>query len=207
MKHCLIITAYKDLSQIKALVRNIPQNWGCFIHIDKKSSISKDDLENIDSRIVVLKRYNIFWGSVNHLLAFLDLLNMAITSETEYDYFHLITGQDYFAMNPAEFDKLIEMGKSYIEVHSCPRPGWWGGGYDILKYRSLATDHEVQRRKTWKLVEIMYYNLQKVFHLQRALPSYPLFCGSVYCSLYKDDVLILRDSQISKDLLSRIKKK
>ncbi|MCQ2089718.1 MAG: beta-1,6-N-acetylglucosaminyltransferase [Fibrobacter sp.] len=202
MQHCLIITAYKDINQINKLIQSTPNEWGIFVHIDKKSNIRKSD---IDPRAIVQKQFSIYWGSINHLVAFLNLISIALNSEIKYDYFHLITGQDFFATKPQEFDQQIELGKSYVETHACPRPGWWGEGYDILEYRSLATKHEVQRTKFWKIIEKFYYNIQKIFHLQKKLPTYPIFCGSVYCSLYRDAAKVLIEDDIAKDLLTRLK--
>lgn len=202
MKHCLIITAYKDIEQINKLISHTPDEWGIFVHIDKKSNISESC---INSRVVVLKKYPIYWGSINHLKAFLDLMHLALNSQIKYDYFHLITGQDFFATSPLKFDQQIEYGKSYIETIPCPRPGWWGGGYDILKYRSLATRHEVQRSKFWKIIEKTYYFIQKVFHIQKKIPPYPIFCGSVYCSLFRDAAQTLLVNKIAVDLLKRLK--
>lgn len=59
MKHCVLITAYKDAPQINRLISRIPEDWGIFIHLDKKSEI-KDGY--IDSRAIGVKRRNIYIG-------------------------------------------------------------------------------------------------------------------------------------------------
>ena len=49
MKHCVLITAYKDAPQINRLISRIPEDWGIFIHLYKKSEIKDGD---IDSRAI-----------------------------------------------------------------------------------------------------------------------------------------------------------
>lgn len=52
MRHCIIMTAYKNVNQINHLISLIPEEWGLFIHIDKKSDINVND---IDNRAYVIK--------------------------------------------------------------------------------------------------------------------------------------------------------
>lgn len=124
MKHCLIMTAYKDVGQINRIVKHTPSSWGVYIHIDKKSSIP---VSEINPRAIVLKKNKIYWGSIRHLETFLELLDMAKNAPEEYDYFHLITGQDFYSCSPKKFDNIINAGDIYMEVHPCPRANWWGG--------------------------------------------------------------------------------
>lgn len=45
MNHCLIITAYKDIENLNRLIHYAPEEWGIYIHLDKKSSIRKEEID------------------------------------------------------------------------------------------------------------------------------------------------------------------
>ena len=55
MKHCIIMTAYKDVAMINRIIARCPDNWGIYIHLDRKSDIDESE---IDSRAKVFKKYN-----------------------------------------------------------------------------------------------------------------------------------------------------
>ena len=55
-----------------------------------------------------MKRRNIYWGSFAHVEAFLDMMRMAAEDSRGFDYFHLITGQDYPACDLKKADERIE---------------------------------------------------------------------------------------------------
>lgn len=202
MKHCIIMTAYKDLSMINRIISYIPNTWGIYVHLDKKSAINSKD---VNPKAHVQKVNKVYWGGVEHLHSFLLLLEMAYTDGNNYDYFHLTTGQDFFSSSPENFDEILgNEEKSYFEVHPCPREGWWGGGFDIIKYRTLASFCDINKNKANKIVDISINYIQRILHLARPLPPYPLFCGSVYGSLHRTAVYEILYGETSKDLLTRL---
>ena len=135
----------------------MPEGWGAYVHIDAKSSIETKD---IHPRAIAFKKYKIYWGAIEHLQAFLFLMNAAVDSGKDYDYYHLISGEDYWAMNPYDFDKQLQEGHSYIEVHPMPRSGWHHGGYDIIRYRTLASQGDI--RKGLLSIKNKFYKLNIV---------------------------------------------
>lgn len=36
MRHCIIMTAYKDIDMINEIISYLPDDWGCYVHLDKK---------------------------------------------------------------------------------------------------------------------------------------------------------------------------
>lgn len=195
------MSAYKDVEMINQIIDRTPVNWGIYIHIDKKSSISDKD---ITPRANVYKVKSIYWGGKEHLEAILLLLNKALQHNQNYDYYHIITGQDFYSTPIEEFDHILGNEQSiYIEHFTLPRKNWWNGGYDILKYRTLASICDIRRPIPRKLNHILYV-IQKKFKLTRKLPKYPLYGGSIYCSLTQEAVVEVLYSPIAKDLQSRI---
>lgn len=199
MTHCIIMTAYKDDELINTFLSKVPRDWGVYIHIDRKSKLQPSDIRHANAFIE--KKYKIYWGGQEHLLAFLDLL--ANAHKKHFDYYHLVTGQDYFASSPENFDDVVgDIGNNYIEIHPLPRPGWWNGGYEILQYKTFTSYFNIKKGVKHKIHQL-FWDLQKLLHIKHSLPSYPLYCGSVYCSLTDAAVDFSLNSDVSLDLINR----
>lgn len=139
MKHCVLITAYKDAKQINRLIGRIPQEWGIFIHIDKKSPISCKD---ISDRAIKIGRRPIYWGSFVHVEVFLDMMEMAMADKRHFDYFHLITGQDYPAIDLRKADTLIEPRRRYTYTTSLSREVVGQAGTGATSFTNTSRSHD-----------------------------------------------------------------
>ena len=200
MKHCILMTVYKDLDQINRIIDVAPANFDFFVHIDKKSKLK---IKDISKRAKVYSEYRIFWGAVEHLKAFLFLMDKALKSNKKYDFYHLITGQDFYACPFKDFDSLLEEGKNYMEIIKLPRKGWWNGGFHIIKYKTLASKFDLRKRK-YKAFDRLYYLYQRILRKEQSIPNYQMCCGSVYCSISGGAISYILNSDISKNLLSRL---
>ncbi len=194
------MTAYKDICQINRIIDSAPENFDFYVHVDKKSNLKTED---ISSRAHIFSEYRIYWGAVEHLKAFLFLMEKAYTSGKQYDFYHLITGQDFYACPFDKFDNLLEFGKNYIETWRFPRKNWWHDGYGIIKYKTLASKVDL-RKKRYKLANMAYYWWQRLTKTYHSIPNYPMAGGSVYCTISGGAVNYILYSEISKDLLKRL---
>ncbi|WNW29144.1 beta-1,6-N-acetylglucosaminyltransferase [Lactobacillus johnsonii] len=88
----ILITAYKDKIQLQRLINFFSDDNIVLIHIDKKSDIKINDLKK-NPNVKIIKKYDIRWGGLNHLLAILDLLKLSLTFKN-INYIHIISGQD-----------------------------------------------------------------------------------------------------------------
>lgn len=197
------MTVYKDPTQINRFIKQIPENWGIYIHIDKKSNIDKND---INSKAITCKLKKINWGAREHIEAFLTIMNKAY-NDNKYDYYHLVTGQDYICKPITEIETILgKEQKNYIEFFKIPHKTWtfWNQGYDIVQYRTLASFINIKSGRNWninKKIEL----LQSKLRLKRALPKYDLYGGSVYCTLHKSAIQYILNSKITEDLFKRLK--
>lgn len=199
MNHCVVMTAYKDVEQINRFINLAPKNFDFYVHLDKKSTIDKSALS---ARAKVFSVYNIFWG-VEHLKAFLFLLKEAYSSGKEYDFFHLCTGQDFFACPLSSFDSKFREDTCYLDFYMLPKKNWWHGGFYILKYKTLASFCDV-RKPMNRIANFGFYLYQWIFIKQRPLPMYKMACGAVYCSLPKGAVEEYLFGDVAQDLLERL---
>ena len=95
------MTAYKDVDAINRFINVTPNDWEIFIHIDKKSKLK---IERISERAHVYKLKNIYWGAWEHLYVVLELMRRALDLNGQCIYFHIVTGQDFYAMPPKEIE-------------------------------------------------------------------------------------------------------
>lgn len=203
MKHCLLITAYKNVDIINNLIDSVPAEWGIYIHLDKKSKIKISDINN---RAHVFKTYSVKWGSRAHIKAILLLMKQVYKNDFVYDYYHLITGQDFICCPLNKVDETLGFdGFTYMEYFSIPNPNWTGphGGYDIIQYYTLAPFVNFKNPK-WRLLNIKFEKLQGILHLKKRLPKYPLYGGSTYGSFHKSAISELLSNPITKKLYRKL---
>lgn len=195
------MTAYKEPKMINKIINSAPDNYDFYVHLDKKCCI---EISEIDSRAHTYKIYKIYWGGIEHLKAFLFLLKEAHLARKKYDFYHLVTGQDFYAIPFNKVDSLLKADTPYIDCFKLPLKNWWHGGLHILQYRTLSSFFDV--RNTYvKCIEKTFEFLQRILHIRRCLPNYSLWGGSVYCSLPNGAVEYCLNSIIAKDLMKRLK--
>lgn len=199
MKHSIIMTAYKEFELINRFIEHTPKDWNIYIHLDKKV---KDKKKCINKRAKVISTYPIKWGSISHLCAILDLLRIACRKADEETYFHIVTGQDYYVTLPERFDNLMENGKIYMDMIS--DTNWYDGGKSIYRYRTLVNLLDL-RKPFFRKINRTYMKLQDYLGLCKSLPEYPIYGGSVYCSLPYDAVQYVLKSDMAEHLLNNLK--
>lgn len=98
-KHAYLIISHHNFEQLMFLLSSIDYDDNdIFIMIDRKSNISKSQLDSIKnsvikSKIFFTKRISIYWGDYSLISAELELIQLAINTES-YDYFHILSGDD-----------------------------------------------------------------------------------------------------------------
>lgn len=198
MKHCVIMTVYTDVTQVNRFISTLPEDWDIYIHLDKKSEIA---IKDINPKAYVIKRYNIYWGSFKHVSAFMHLLDIACQKD-RYDYYHLITGQDFWAKSHYDIMRNLNGDNIYVDIVSDPT--WYNGGYDIYAYDTLSRFCDI-RIPLYRRLNKVYKTLQDYLGLKRKKPKYAIYGGSVYCSLTNEAVKECLDSPIADDLLHKLK--
>lgn len=102
MNIAFLISAYKDPAQLKRLI-NALQGDGShfFIHVDKKVDISSflqicpEFHADNQSLTYLEKRFPVYWGGFSQVQYQFAMLDAAIKSNTTFDRFVIITGQDF----------------------------------------------------------------------------------------------------------------
>ncbi len=205
MKHCVIMTAYKDVDAVNRFILSTPVDWEIYIHVDKKSDIDN----KINSRARIFKLKKIYWGAWEHIYVILYMIEIA-RKESDPDYFHIVSGQDYYAMPPYRIDEKTSVieGLNYISVFPIPYAPWekpWDWGYAICRYTTFASFGDV-RFGIMRLLNGLLLKIQKnIPFLCRKLPSYKLYGSSVYCSLHRDFINYLCTDSESQKFIKGLK--
>ncbi len=107
MNQAILITAYKDICQLKRLINKM-QDFFIYVHIDKKAKGLYSDLRKEykkNDRVKIVSKYSISWGSYNHLRAVVYLMNL-VEHNSGVKYIHVVSGQDYPVVNTDTFAKF-----------------------------------------------------------------------------------------------------
>ena len=134
MKHAFLILAHNNWWQLEELIKLIDsENHDIYIHVDKKAK-NFDAQKFIDistvSNVKLYQQYKVYWGGYSMVEAELFLLDKAHLNN--YDYYHIISGEDLPLKNNKQFD-------SFFETHN---------GLEFIDFdnEKLETDPEISRR-------------------------------------------------------------
>ncbi len=108
----ILIYAHKDKSQIQRLVNTLKnEQIDIYVHADKKF-----DIDNFENAFLIKNRYDIKWGDYSIINSIISSLE-EIRKNKKYDYYILLSGQDYPIVSPDEIIKFLNnnSGKEFIE--------------------------------------------------------------------------------------------
>ncbi|MDO4737944.1 MAG: beta-1,6-N-acetylglucosaminyltransferase [Bacteroidales bacterium] len=197
MKHAIMIMAHKNAVQLKRLAAFFVKNCDVFIHIDQKSLITKEEISDIQSLPQVkrvLQTHSVHWGGTSVLDCEMNLLKVAY-EESDADYFHLISGQDYPVRPLSYFLDFFEKnsGKVFIQYTHLPHPRWENNTFSRFQYYypyDYASEKAHPRHWVWEQVKA-----QQEKGIKRPIPDEfdHLYGGSQWFSITREATQILLD--------------
>lgn len=197
LTHAIIIMAHQNYSQLRHLVEYFSRGCYVFIHIDRKSDISQEqiaDLKSMDNVTDVYQKYTIHWGGFSMLKCEMFLLKRAI-NKCNANYIHLISGEDYPIKPLDTFLSTFEqaMGINFLSYIHLPHPKWQNNTYERFEYY-YPFDFFHDRTKSRQAAE-KWRDFQKKWHIRRSIPHYfdHLYGGSQWFSITRDAATLLLD--------------
>ncbi|MBD5466272.1 MAG: beta-1,6-N-acetylglucosaminyltransferase [Lachnospiraceae bacterium] len=185
MKQAFLITAYKDFASLYELASYLSENNRVFIHVDTKSrDIKEKEIEKLNHLpdCMAISIFNIAWGSINHVNAFLELLAWAL-EEKDVSYFHCITGEDYPVISTEEMEERFLLdNRIYMD---CFAPEELSEAVKIrYRYYNLFPNQNVKNPVLWQLQNFTV-KLQKLFFIKRkGIGEFrDIYKGLVYVSM------------------------
>lgn len=187
----ILITAYKNYDHLKELVNFFDGRFSIYIHVDKKSTIHSNQLEDLSANsqvAYVSQKYTINWGGINHLKAILELTETAF-ADPRNTHFHLITGHDYPIVSLDHFCDFMETHREndFMEYFTLPHSAWPEGGMDRLSRYNIYD--LIDGRTGFNEILIKRFSkLQKAIGFKRSFAKNfpPLYGGSTYWSLKRE---------------------
>jgi hypothetical protein len=107
-RQAVALLVHRDVSQVNALIELLRTSFDIYVHIDKKSDISPDEVSTRNA----WKEYNVYWGGYNMVEATVFLYKQILASGIPYTHTILLSG-----------DALPVKSNQYISEYLTERPG------------------------------------------------------------------------------------
>ena len=134
MKIAILILLHEYSEQQRKLVNYLSTYFDIYIHIDKKTAISVDSF--LGDNIFVFKKYKVYWGSYNQILATLFLFETA--NRRQYDRYLFISGADIPLKTGKEINNFfMHDNKEYFA--SFDLPACWYDRIDFYQPNTLSS--------------------------------------------------------------------
>ncbi len=193
MKHSILILGHKDPHYLSSLTDYFDEDFLIYIHLDKKSKISKHEIIKLAQKknvAFISKKYKTNWGGCNILKAELYLMKRALKDNPD-GYIHLISGQDVPTKSLTHFKRFFNknVGKEFLEYEPFPRKEWEGGSFARFQYYRPYDLFNCRTKKGEKICnKIIRFQIKH--NLIRKIPQQfnVLYGGSAWFSLSADCV-------------------
>lgn len=183
----LVITAYQNKAALKRNLELFSKKFQCFVHIDKKSPINTPEFLrelNAMENVTAISRYKINWGSYLHMMAILDLLQMAL-KKPEISRIHIISGEDFPVKSYEEFQQFFQVEhpkENFIELTDIRNMPVMQRRY--TKFHFL---HIFNRKSKNKLIIFTDKVIRQIqYHLPFERKTHFDYKGLVWCSLTRE---------------------
>lgn len=123
MRIAYLILAHNNPNHLQRLITALSSpSSACFIHIDNKSNMGIFSGIHGDNVYFSEKRIPVYWGDFSQVTAILSLLKTALSQQTKFDYFVLISGTDFPLKSAAEIKHFFERnsGTEFINIAQMP---------------------------------------------------------------------------------------
>jgi hypothetical protein len=212
MQQAILITAYKNYDHLEEIIKFFDANFELFIHIDKKSHITEDELNQLKKYScvkLISQKYKVNWGSFNHLKSILYLTEQALKNPQNF-FFHMISGHDFPIKKLTQFGTYFDKNREseFINYFDVPKLGWANnGGLARLEYFNLYDVLDAKIPKQNGLIRRIIA-IQKRWNFKRPIGSNMpgIYGGSTWWSLSRSCVeYVLKYTKKNKFVLNRFK--
>lgn len=191
MRHAFLIQVHKDFNQIKNLVDDIclVKQCSAYVHVDRKANTLYEQLlENYHDHkqvTIISDREKVYWSDFSQVKATLNLLKAAI--KNSYDYYSLISGQDYMIKPLAQFNSFLQKNQGLEFIEARARNNTW---------RVKLTHQHTRKPKFRKYRYFRYYALLNSILRYRAkkhVNQYEFYFGSSWFTITQNAVTYILD--------------
>jgi hypothetical protein len=187
MRIAYLILAHNNPKHLQRLITALSSNSSaCFIHIDCKSDLEIFSGIHGDNVYFAEKRTSVYWGDFSQVTAILFLLKMALSQQTKFDYFVLISGTDFPLKSAAGIENFFERnsGTEFINMVQMPCEAMGKPISRLTTYRVRPSNSKFIRmiRKGLAKLDIMPKQRNYESYLRNLTP----YGGSTWWSLSRE---------------------
>ncbi len=200
MKHAFLIMAHTNYNLLSRLLKKLdhPDNT-IYLHIDAKSSFSKEDESFLvgcckASKVIPVKRYCVNWGGYSQINIEMRMLEAA--SENKHDYYHFLSGADFPTKSMEEIHRFFEEHTGFEFVHFC------ADSFNKKEAHRYCLYHFFQEKcgrtnNPYMLAKRVLLSVQRRLGVDRAkkYPHITFKCGSNWVSVTHEFVIYLLSQQ------------
>lgn len=194
-----IIQCHKNIEQIKELITtlNIDDSDYIVIHVDKKNSAMRDELQNEynmrESITVINDPICVNWSGFSQVQATLRCFKYAIDNNLTFDYCILLSGEDAPIRETSKLKYFLNINKtSFIECRQEHRYNWRINRYNY--FREFSYNRSLLIRTLSKFINIF----QRLFPARKNFDENEIYVGSSWFVLKNDHMRYMID-YISKN--------
>ena len=111
-QHAFLVLAHKQPLLLQRILKHLSNdNHYFFVHIDAKNTHFeefKEALKNIPNLVLLSNKYKVYHAGISIVDATLWVFNKIMCHSIDFDYIHLISGQDYPLRSNEQFDAFFE---------------------------------------------------------------------------------------------------
>lgn len=132
VRMAFLIPLFKDADHFARLLKALPEEADFYVHVDAKVSEEPFRKAAAGRNVFFTKhRYNIVWGSCMQVYSQMEKMRTALNSGRSYDYFFIISGQDYPLWSNERIRQFVRdnRDRSYLKAICMVDQGWHARGY------------------------------------------------------------------------------
>lgn len=181
MKLAILLLAHKNPEQVKRLIKSLQHpSIKIFLHADKKAGWNKtifpSELTFVENNI------RVYWGDFSPVQATLNGMKEIQQSQYNFDYFILLSAQDYPIKSVDVLLNFLETnkGKEFIEHTPVSKEGW----NDAMSRYQYYHYRKNKNKTAWFFYTILR-TFMKLTGLKRK-PPMPIWGGSQWFTITKE---------------------
>lgn len=198
-KHAFLIMMHNKDNNVQKIINLYDNENICFfIHVDKKYKDFDYSFTSKKSKITYIKRKSLVWGTYSLVECEINLLNSAL-KVGDFDYFHLISGDDFVLHNVSAFLSFFSNNNnSYIGLNDLHKSFDDSQKNERTKFYYFLNT-VINRNKTCTLSRVLSFlqraliKVQKIFKINRN-KNKEICAGSQWFSITKEVALFLCDN-------------
>ncbi len=187
-KHAYLLLIHEKSLVLKRLLQLLDYEYNdIFIHIDKNShTVDIDEIKSWvkKSKLTIIRKYKVFWGTNSISLAEIELLKTAV-KESNYLYYHFLSGSDLPIKTQKEIHDFFNVNKGKEFIHFGTEQYQNDISSRYTKYHFFTKQLGRKRdKKFWCDMEMYSQAIQRRLKIDRSKKvNYKFYAGANWCSI------------------------